>query len=79
MNTVSSTLDLPVEGMTCAACAARIEKQLNKLAGVAANVNFASEKVHVTFDAAAANSQQIVETIRKTGYSVPQQTLEFAL
>ncbi|MBI3526126.1 MAG: cadmium-translocating P-type ATPase [Betaproteobacteria bacterium] len=79
MTTLSSTLDLPVEGMTCAACAARIEKQLNKLEGVSANVNFASEKVHVAFDAAAASPEQIVETIRKAGYGVPQQTLEFAL
>ncbi|TSA17462.1 MAG: heavy-metal-associated domain-containing protein, partial [Betaproteobacteria bacterium] len=41
-------LDLPLAGMTCAACAARIEKSLNKLPGVAANVNFAAESALVT-------------------------------
>ena len=41
-------LDLPLEGMTCAAYAARIEKNLNKLAGVVASVNFASESAQVT-------------------------------
>ena len=74
-----STLDLTVEGMTCAACAARIEKQLNKLAGVSASVNFASEKVHVAYDAAATSSEQIVTTIQKAGFGVPPRTLEFSL
>jgi len=74
-----STLDLPVEGMTCAACAARIEKQLNKLAGVSASVNFASEKAHVAYDAAATSGDQIVATIRKAGFGVPPRTLEFSL
>ncbi len=74
-----SILDLPVEGMHCAACAARIEKQLNNLAGVAANVNFASEKAHVTFDAGATSAEQIVDSIRKAGFSVPVQTIELSL
>ena len=65
-------VDLPVEGMTCAACAARIEKQLNKLPGVAAAVNFASERAHVEFDAAEVNELQLVETIVKAGFKVPQ-------
>jgi hypothetical protein len=50
---IPQTVDLPIEGMTCAACAARIEKQLNKLPGVSAAVNFASERARVEFDAAA--------------------------
>jgi Cu+-exporting ATPase len=49
-------VDLPIEGMTCAACAARIEKQLNKLPGVSAAVNFASERARVEFDAGAVSS-----------------------
>jgi len=65
-------VDLPIEGMTCAACAARIEKQLNKLPGVSAAVNFASERAHVEFDAAAANEAKLVETIEKAGFKVPQ-------
>ena len=50
--TVSSkkaTVDLDLEGMTCAACAARIEKVLNQLEGVEASVNFATEKASVRF------------------------------
>jgi len=40
-------LDLPIEGMTCASCAVRIEKKLNKLDGVSASVNFAMETASV--------------------------------
>ena len=43
-------LDLVVSGMTCAACALRIEKKLNKLDGVSAAVNYATEKANVSFD-----------------------------
>ncbi len=66
------TIDLPIEGMTCAACAARIEKQLNKLPGVAAAVNFASERAHVEFDAGAVSEPQLVSTIEKAGFKVLQ-------
>ena len=45
-------VELGLTGMTCAACAARIEKTLNKLPGVAANVNFATESASVGFDPA---------------------------
>ena len=44
-------LDLPIEGMTCAACAVRVEKKLNKLDGVSAAVNYATERASVAFDA----------------------------
>jgi len=74
-----SALDLPIAGMTCAACAARIEKQLNKLPGVEAAVNFASERVSIRYDAAAATAAQMVETIRKTGFSIPPATVELAV
>ncbi|MDT3734926.1 MAG: heavy metal translocating P-type ATPase [Denitratisoma sp.] len=74
-----SAVDLPIEGMTCAACAARIEKQLNKLPGVSAAVNFASERAHVEFDAGAVSPPQLVETIEKAGFKVPPQSLDLAL
>ncbi|MBV6476319.1 MAG: Copper-exporting P-type ATPase [Rhodocyclaceae bacterium] len=74
-----SAVDLPIEGMTCAACAARIEKQLNKLPGVSAAVNFASERARVEFDAAAVSPPQLVETIEKAGFKVPPQSLDLAL
>jgi len=75
----SSTLrlDLPLAGMTCAACAARIEKSLNKLPGVAANVNFAAESAQVTLQPNLTSPADVVETIKRTGYSVPVQTAEF--
>ena len=43
----TQALELPLAGMTCAACAMRIEKQLNKLPGVEATVNFATERATV--------------------------------
>ncbi len=72
-------VDLPIEGMTCAACAARIERQLNKLPGVSAAVNFASERARVEFDVAAVAATQLVETIEKAGFKVPSQSLDLAL
>jgi Cu+-exporting ATPase len=74
-----NAVDLPIEGMTCAACAARIEKQLNKLPGVAAAVNFASERAHVEFDAGAVSPPQLVETIERAGFKVPPQSLDLAI
>ena len=70
-------LDLPLAGMTCAACAARIEKSLNKLPGVVANVNFAAESAQVTLQPDLNSPAAVVETIKRAGYSVPVQTAEF--
>ena len=70
-------IDLPVEGMTCAACASRIEKSLNKLPGVVANVNFAAESAHVTVEPEQSSAAAVVEAIKRSGYSVPAQTAEF--
>ena len=72
-------LDLPLAGMTCAACAARIEKSLNKLPGVAANVNFAAESAQVTLQPNLTSPAAVIETIRRTGYSVPEQVAEFQI
>ena len=74
-----ATLELPVEGMTCAACAARIEKTLNRLPGVQANVNFASERASILFDAAQIEPAKLVEAIRKTGFKVPPRVLDLSL
>lgn len=60
-----------ISGMSCAACAARIEKGLTKLEGVnSANVNFAIEKATVEFDDKQANPSKFEETIKKLGYDV---------
>jgi len=72
-------LDLPIAGMTCAACAARIEKNLNKLPGVAANVNFAGESASVMLQSDATPPAAVVDAIRKTGFSVPAQVAEFQI
>ena len=63
----SHTLDLAVEGMTCAACATRIEKVLNRLPGVVAIVNFATEKARVTVPA-GGGVEPLIGAIRKAGY-----------
>ena len=48
-----STLELPITGMTCASCANRIERKLNKLDGVSATVNYATEKARGELDPGA--------------------------
>ncbi|MDQ4081282.1 MAG: cation transporter, partial [Actinomycetota bacterium] len=60
-------LELPLEGMTCASCALRVEKKLNKLDGVTATVNFATETASVDFPSSLA-PETLVETVEKAGY-----------
>lgn len=60
-----------ITGMTCSACAGRIERTLNKLNGVdKANVNFAAEKLYVSFDDKNINESEIVSAIKKAGYNI---------
>jgi Cu+-exporting ATPase len=63
-----NVVELDVEGMTCAACAARIEKNLNKLQGVEASVNLATEKATVRFEPDANDVAAIIQRIRDSGY-----------
>ncbi len=61
----------PITGMSCAACAARIEKGLNRLEGVEiASVNYGVEKGTVTYDDDAVTPDQLYDTVRKLGYDV---------
>ena len=62
-------LDLPIEGMTCASCAARIERRLNRLEGVTATVNYATEKAAVDFDADTVSPEELVGQVEAAGYS----------
>ncbi|HEY8457149.1 MAG TPA: heavy metal translocating P-type ATPase [Actinopolymorphaceae bacterium] len=62
------TLVLSIEGMTCATCAARIEKKLNRLDGVTASVNFATEKARITYPE-SVTPDDLVATVRATGYT----------
>jgi Cu+-exporting ATPase len=72
-------LDLPIAGMTCSACATRIESSLNKQSGITASINLATEKARVDYDPAQTTPDQIVSIIEKAGYQVPEQRLELAL
>jgi P-type Cu+ transporter len=61
-------VELQIGGMTCASCSARIEKKLNKIEGVAATVNFATEKAHIEY-VGDVSTDQLVQTIEEAGYS----------
>ena len=64
----SERVELVIEGMTCASCATRIEKKLNRLDGVAATVNFASEHAAVTFNPIHVRVNDLIGTIESAGY-----------
>ncbi|MFS0674840.1 heavy metal translocating P-type ATPase [Ornithinibacillus sp. 179-J 7C1 HS] len=66
-----------VTGMTCAACSNRIEKVLNKMDGVEAQVNLTTEKANVHFDPDAVSVQDITSKIEKLGYGVELEKVEF--
>ena len=65
--TQTQHVDLAISGMTCASCSARIERKLNKVDGVQASVNLATEKASVTFPSALSVTD-IVGVVEKTGY-----------
>ncbi len=65
---VFAEVELAIGGMTCAACAMRVERTLNKLGGVTATVNYATEKAAVTFPA-DLDPRQLVEQVESAGYS----------
>ncbi|MFI0240153.1 heavy metal translocating P-type ATPase [Streptomyces sp. NPDC016845] len=65
-------IDLAIGGMTCAACSARIEKKLNRLDGVTATVNLATEKAKISYAADAdadITRQLLIDTVTKLGYT----------
>ena len=64
----SDRVDLALEGMTCAACATRIEKVLNRLPGTQAAVNFATESAQVRFDPAATPVEALLAAVERAGY-----------
>ncbi len=65
---VADHVELPIEGMTCASCARRIEKRLNKLEGVVANVNYATEQAVIDFDPALIDREGLATVVAETGY-----------
>ncbi|MBE8470501.1 heavy metal translocating P-type ATPase [Streptomyces justiciae] len=66
-----SEVELAIGGMTCASCAARIEKKLNRMDGVTATVNYATEKAKVSF-AGDVSVQDLIATVEKTGYTAQE-------
>ena len=64
----NSVADLQITGMSCVACAARIEKALNSLPHVSAVVNFATEKARVEFDPQTATVHALIAAIQRAGY-----------
>ncbi len=70
-----SQIQLDIGGMTCASCAARIERKLNRIDGVTASVNYATEKAKVTF-ADTITAEELIAQVEATGYtaSVPRPT-----
>ncbi|MCO7124913.1 heavy metal translocating P-type ATPase [Sporolactobacillus shoreicorticis] len=68
-----------ITGMTCAACANRIERGLNRMDGVAANVNLAMEKAKVAYDDQRIKPVEIAEKIEKLGYGVASERVDLAI
>lgn len=75
------TLTFPVSGMTCTNCAATIERVLGKKTqGVEnAQVNFASERVRVSFDESQIQTAEIIQAIESAGYAVPMETVDMPI
>ncbi|MET9870759.1 cation transporter, partial [Streptomyces sp. NPDC006386] len=64
-------VELLIGGMTCASCAARVEKKLNRMDGVTATVNYATEKARVTYPA-GTEVADLIATVVKTGYTAEE-------
>ncbi|MEV0115628.1 heavy metal translocating P-type ATPase [Streptomyces sp. NPDC050844] len=71
---VASTaeVELAIGGMTCASCAARIEKKLNRMDGVEATVNYATEKAKVSYNGEDIAVQDLIATVEATGYTAQE-------
>jgi Cu+-exporting ATPase len=73
-------VSLKVQGMTCSACAARVEKAVRALPGVAsAAVNFAVERLTADYDPGRTGPRQIIAAVREAGYEVPLERLDFKI
>ncbi|HXH70712.1 MAG TPA: heavy metal translocating P-type ATPase [Pyrinomonadaceae bacterium] len=80
-NGAGERVDLPITGMTCAACANRIEKKLNKQAGVEqASVNFATSRATVSYDPNKTGVADLIQTVKDVGYDTAgTQKVEFVV
>jgi P-type Cu+ transporter len=62
------SVELSIAGMTCAACASRIEKALNQLPGVKANVNLATERARIRYVPGDVTAQSLIGAVERSGY-----------
>lgn len=70
---------LPIEGMSCATCAGRVEKAISALPGVTATVNLASENTDVEYDGSQVSPVALTEAVVGAGYEVRRETRELAI
>ena len=76
---VLKQIEFPIEGMTCAACAMRVEKGLNRLPGVEASVNAVNDEARVEFDPGRVSPLEMLAAVEQAGYGVPHQSVDLAL
>jgi P-type Cu+ transporter len=62
-------LELPIAGMSCASCARRVERSLNEVEGVAATVNYATERASVDYDPSSVEPDRLVAAVESAGYA----------
>ena len=75
-----SRIVLPIEGMTCASCAATVQEALTGASGVtSAGVNFATNKAAIEYDAAQTNVAQLIKTVRDAGYNCGKASVTFGI
>ena len=74
-----SQIEIPIEGMTCVACATRIEKSLNKLPSVHAIVNLANEKARIKFDETKTIPDKLIDSIENAGFHVVPQSVQLQI
>lgn len=70
----ATSIQLTIGGMTCASCASRIERRLNRLDGVEATVNYATEKASVTLTDNTVTVAELIAIVEKTGYTARSPT-----
>lgn len=75
----TARIELPIEGMTCAACASGLERALNREPGVQAQVNFATERARIDYDPARIDPAALVAQVGKAGFAVKPARAEFAI
>lgn len=74
------SIDIPIQGMTCASCVGRVEKAIRSVDGVtAANVNLATERAHVEFASSEASPTAVADAIRAAGYEPSENTVELTI